>query len=274
MTRRSLFALTGAAAMPLRSAAPSGGRLKQAVCKWCYSKIPFDTLCRESARMGIKGVDLIGPEDWPTAKKYGLVPSMVPSASNIKDGINRKENHERIEKGTRESIARAAEIGAPNVIVLSGVRAGMRDEEGMDNSILFFNKIKSYAEDKNVTLCLELLNSKINHPDYMCDHTKWGVDVCKRVNSPRVKLLYDIYHMQIMEGDVLRTVKENLTWIGHFHTGGNPGRHELDDTQELNYRGIAKAIADMGYTGYFAHEFIPVRDPLKSMEEAVRLCEV
>jgi hydroxypyruvate isomerase len=160
------------------------------------------------------------------------------------------------------------------VITFSGNRRGQADAEGIDNCVIGLNRVKAIAEDKGVTICLELLNSKVNHKDYQCDHTAWGVEVMKRVSSPRVKLLYDIYHMQIMEGDVIRTIQQNIAYIGHFHTGGVPGRHELDGTQELNYRAVAEAIVALGYQGYFAHEFIPVRDPLKSLGEAVELCDV
>ena len=160
------------------------------------------------------------------------------------------------------------------MILLSGERKGLPDDQGAENCVIFFNGIKKYAEDKGVTLCLELLNSKVNHPDYQCDHTVWGVDVCKRVNSPRVKLLFDIYHMQIMDGDIIRTIKENIQWIGHFHTGGNPGRHQLDDTQELNYRPIAQAIVESGYTGFLSHEYSPTRDAAACLAEAFKICDV
>ena len=174
----------------------------------------------------------------------------------------------------REALKAAADAGAPNVIVLAGDRRGISDEEGLENSVAFLNKMKAQAEDLGVTLCLELLNSKVNHPGYMCDNTAWGVEVCKRVNSPRVKLLYDIYHMQIMEGDVIRTIRDNIDYIAHFHTAGNPGRHEFDDTQELNYRGICKAIADLGFTGYLAHEYTPTKDPLGTLEKMMAICDV
>jgi hydroxypyruvate isomerase len=196
------------------------------------------------------------------------------SGSSIREGINRTENHDRIEKQTRELIDLAAQQGVQNIILLTGERRGMSDQQGLDNCVAFLNKIKAQAEDKGVTLCTELLNSKVDHPDYMCDRTAWGVEMCKRVNSPRVKLLYDIYHMQIMEGDIIRTIRNNIQYIGHFHTAGNPGRHEMDDTQEMNYRGIARAIADLGFTGYVAHEYTPVRDPLKSLDETLALFEV
>jgi hydroxypyruvate isomerase len=199
---------------------------------------------------------------------------MTTGGGTIPDGLNRKENHDKIEKQFRENIPRAAAAGVPNVITFSGNRRGQADAEGIDNCVIGLNRVKAIAEDKGVTICMELLNSKVNHKDYQCDHTAWGVEVMKRVSSPRVKLLYDIYHMQIMEGDVIRTIQQNFAYIAHFHTGGVPGRHELDGTQELNYRAIAEAIAALGFQGYFAHEFIPTRDPLKSLGEAVELCDV
>lgn len=253
---------------------PVQGRLKQAVAFWCFRKLGLERLCQEAARIGLKGIDLVGPEQWPVVQKYGLVPSMAPGGGTIQDGLNRKENHAKILQQMRENIERAAKAGVPNVITFSGNRRGMSDEEAIDNCVLALNQIKALAEDKGVTICLELLNSKVNHPDYHCDHTWWGVEVVKRVNSPRVKLLYDIYHMQIMEGDIIRTIRENIQYIAHFHTGGNPGRHEIDDTQELNYRAIAKAIADLNFDGFVAHEFVPSRDPIQSLEQAAKICEV
>ncbi len=255
------------------------GRLKQCVTRGVFApSMPFEETCRIAARLGCKGYDLISPPDWPMLKKYGLIPTMYPSGpgGTIPDALNRKENHARIEASMREAIDAAAAFGAPSVITFSGNRRGMPDAEGADNCVAFLNRIKSHAEDKGVNICMELLNSKVNHKDYMCDHTAWGVDVMKRVNSPRVKLLYDIYHLQIMEGDICRTIKDNLQWIAHFHTGGNPGRHEIDDTQELNYRFIAKTIADLGYTGYVAHEYSPApgRDPARSLNQAMEIFDV
>ena len=278
MTRRSFFpvvsALAGGALAAPAQTVGRKGRLKQGVTRGCFGKMPFPEMCQHAKRLGLVGIDLIGPNDWPVMKENGLVPTMVPSASTIRDGINRVENHAKILEGMRKSITDAAAAGAPNVIVLSGERKGLPDEQGIENSVKFFNQIKAMAEDKGVTLCLELLNSKVNHPDYQCDHTKWGVEVCKRAASPRVKLLYDIYHMQIMEGDVIRTIRENIQWIGHFHTAGNPGRHEPDATQELNYRPVALAIVDAGFTGVLSHEYSPLKDPLTSLEEAIRICDV
>jgi len=274
MTRRTALQLAGAAAaLPLQPVHAAGGRIKQSVARWCYSKFSVEELAKESARIGLKGMDLIEPADWPTVQKYGLVPAMVPGGGSIADGWNRKENHAKLEEQFRDKIEKAAKAGIPNVIALSGNRRGMSDAEGMDNVVAGLNRIKPMAEDKGVTICLELLNSKVNHKDYQCDHTWWGVEVCKRVNSPRVKLLYDIYHMQIMEGDVIRTIQQNIAYIGHFHTGGVPGRHELDGTQELNYRAVAKAIVDAGFTGWLAHEYNNPKDPRKALADALEICD-
>jgi hydroxypyruvate isomerase len=278
MTRREW--LTGAAAAttaaaPQTKPAPRKGRLKQAVTRGVFGRgMPLEDMCRHAARMGVTGFDLIGPKDYPVLQKYGLVSSMASGAMTLTGGCNRKEDHPTVEKAMRELIDHAAAVGAPNVIALSGNRRGMSDQEGMDNVVAFLNLVKAHAEDKGVTICLELLNSKVNHPDYQCDRTSWGVEVCKRVNSPRVKLLYDIYHMQIMEGDIIRTIRNNIQWIAHFHTAGNPGRHEMDDTQEMNYRGIARAIADLNFQGFVAHEYSPLRDPLQSLEETLAMFEV
>jgi hydroxypyruvate isomerase len=250
------------------------GRLKQSVCRWCYRNLSIEDLSKAAADIGLKGIDLIGPADWPTVKKYGLIPTMTGGGGTIANACNRKDLHDKLEKEFQENIPRAAENGVPNVITFSGNRQGMSDGEGLENTVIMLNRVKGLAEKHGVTICLELLNSKVDHKDYMCDHTAWGVEVVKRVNSPRVKLLYDIYHMQIMEGDIIRTIRDNIQHLAHFHTGGNPGRNELDDTQELNWRTIAKAIADLGFSGYFAHEFVPKRDPLKSLREAALLCDV
>jgi hydroxypyruvate isomerase len=257
-------------------AEPRKGRLKQAVCGGVFSglKLDLEGMCREAAKAGAYGIDLVGPDAFPMLKKYGLVPTMIPGGSGIKKGINDKQNHADIEPKLRGAIKAAAEAGAPNVIVLSGDREGLTDEKGLENSIAFLQRVKAQAEDAGVTLCMELLNSKVNHPGYMCDSTKWGVRMCKEVNSPRVKLLYDIYHMQIMEGDIIRTIRENIAYIGHFHTAGNPGRHEFDETQELCYPPICRAIADLGFKGYMAHEYTPTKDPLGTLEKMMKLCEV
>jgi hydroxypyruvate isomerase len=252
------------------------GRLKQGLCRGVFngSKLDMDGMCREAARLGAVGLDLVGPESFEVLKKHGLIATLVPGGSGIKNGINDKKFHAEIDPKMREAIKAAAGAGAPNVIVMAGDRAGLTDAEGADNSVAFLNNIKALAEELKVTLCIELLNSKVNHKGYMADHTAWGVDVCKRVNSPNVKLLYDIYHMQIMEGDVIRTIRDNIQYIGHFHTAGNPGRNEFDETQELNYPAICKAIADTGYQGILSHEYSPTRDALGTLEKMMRLCEV
>jgi len=261
--------LQAAAPFPLK------GRLKQSVARWCMEKIPFEELAKSAAAMGLKAIDLVdAPEEWAILKKYGLACSMTRGGAGIPDGFNRKENHEKLEKLYREFIPRAAEAGWPNIIAFSGNRRGLSDQEGLENCVEGLNRIKALAEDHNVTVCFELLNSKVNHKDYQFDHMPWGVDVIKRVNSPRVKILYDIYHAQIMDGDIVRTIRDNFQHIAHFHTGGVPGRHELDDTQELIWRTVGTAISDLGYGGFFAHEFVPTRDPLSSLKEAVALCDV
>ena len=277
MTRRSALKTAAAslAASAIKAAdAPPKGRLKQSAARWCYQKMEIEELCRNGAEIGLSGIDLVKPEEWATVQKYGLVPSMVYSAGTIPDGWNRLENHDRLVKEMQTGIQRAATAKLPNVITFSGNRRGQPDEEGKENCIIGLRKVSKMAEDNNVTICLELLNSKVNHHDYQCDHTAWGVAVMKGVDSPRVKLLYDIYHMQIMEGDIIRTIRENIQYIGHFHTGGVPGRHELDETQELQWRAIATAIADLNFTGFFAHEFEPTRDPMASLRQAVALCTV
>ena len=281
MTRRSFFPrVAGVAAIATRASAADQvvqrkGRLKQCVTRGCFGRgMSLEDAARESARLGLKGIDLIAAPDWPILKKYGLLPTMAPGAATIPDGFNRKENHDKLEKEMRENIEKAAAAGVPNVITFSGNRRGLSDAEGAENCAIGLNRVKALAEDKGVTICMELLNSKVNHKYYQCDHTVWGVEVMKRVNSPRVKLLFDIYHMQIMEGDIIRTIRDNIQYIAHFHTAGNPGRHELDGTQELNYRPIAQAIVDSGFTGYMAHEYSPLRDPITSLDEAIRLCDV
>lgn len=270
------FSILGVAAPSARAGTRRRGRLKQAVCRGVFkgSKLDLEGECREAARLGACGIDLVGPETFPLLKKYELLPTMVRGGSSIKAGINDKNNHAAIDQAMREAIKAAAAAGAPNVIVLAGDRKGLSDEEGLENCVLFLNNIKALAEDQSVTLCTELLNSKVNHPGYMCDHTAWGVELCKRVNSPRVKLLYDAYHMQIMEGDIIRTIQQNIQYIGHFHTAGNPGRHQFDDSQELNYKGICRAIADLGYQGYVAHEYTPTQDPLGTLDRMMSICEV
>jgi hydroxypyruvate isomerase len=251
------------------------GQIKQSVSRWCYEKIPLEDLCAYAALIGLKGVDLLKPDEYEIPGRHGLVCSMgYAGGGEIGSALNRVENHARIEEGFRKYIPLAAKLGVPNVITFSGNRGGMSDEEGAKNTIAGLNRVKKIGEDYGVTICMELLNSKVDHKDYMCDHTAWGVQVVQAVNSPRVKLLYDIYHMQIMEGDLVRTIQQNIQWIGHFHTGGVPGRHELDGTQEVQWDGVMRGIAATNFQGYVAHEFVPTRDPLVSLRQAVDLCDV
>jgi hydroxypyruvate isomerase len=251
------------------------GQIQQSVSRWCYKQIVLDELCAYAAQIGLKGIDLLNPEEYEIPGRHGLVCSMAyAGGGEIVSAMNRVENHAKIEEGFRKYIPLAAKAGVPNVITFSGNRAGMSDEEGAKNTIAGLNRVKKIAEDHGVTICMELLNSKVDHKDYMCDHTAWGVEVVQTVNSPRVKLLYDIYHMQIMEGDMVRTIQQNIQWLGHFHTGGVPGRHELDGTQEVQWDGVMRGIAAANFHGYVAHEFVPTRDPLTSLRQAVDLCDV
>jgi hydroxypyruvate isomerase len=283
MTRRELIGGLAAAGVLSAQTSPAPvqrrGRMKQSVTRGVFGRgMPLEDACREAARLGCKGFDLIGSADWPTLKKYGLTPAMYPPGpgGTIPEALNRKENHERIEKSLHAAIDEAAANGVPNIITFSGNRKGMDDREGADNCVASLSRVKAHAEDKGVTFCMEYLNSKVNHKDYMFDHIAWGVDVMKRVNSPRVKILYDIYHAQIMDGDIVRNIRDHYQWIGHFHTGGNPGRHDIDESQELNYRFIAKAIADLGYTGFIAHEYSPDQghDPIATLDKAMEICDV
>ncbi|MGA2909723.1 MAG: TIM barrel protein [Terracidiphilus sp.] len=260
----------GEEALPARK-----GRIQQAVCRWCYKDIPLDQLCAFGAQIGLKGIDLLQPDEYEVPRRYGLICTMAyAGGGTIPDALNRTENHAAIESNLRANIPLAVKAGIPAVITFSGNRRGMTDDEGARNTIAGLNRVKKIAEDNGVVICMELLNSKVNHPDYMCDHTAWGVRVVQEGNSPNVKLLYDIYHMQIMEGDLIATISANLAWIAHFHTGGVPGRHELDDTQEVQWDGVMRAIADAAFKEYVAHEFLPLRDPFKSLGAAVDLCDV
>ena len=263
-------------AAPLEGAwAP--GRVKQSVSRWPYGSIPLPEFARACKAMGLSAIDLLQPEEWAVVRDAGLVPSMgYPTARNdfIATGFNDPANHPMLLRELEATIPRAAREGVPNVIAMFGNRKGRSDAEGMANCVAGLKKIAPLAEEQNVTICVELLNSKVDHKDYQGDHTAFGAAVVRGIGSPRVKLLYDIYHMQIMEGDVIRTLRDHAAEIGHFHTGGVPGRHELDGSQELNYRAIATAIADTGFTGFLAHEFVPTRDPLASLRAAVELCTV
>jgi hydroxypyruvate isomerase len=283
ITRRE--ALIGGAAAAIAAGASSGvqaaqkivtkGRLKQSVSRWCYGRIPMPEFCKAVADMGLTAIDLLEEPDWAIVRDHGLICSMAyAGGGSIGNGLNVKANHDAIVKNFEEKIPKAAAMKVPNVITFFGNRRGMPDAEAIANCIEGLNRVKKIGEDHGVTICVELLNSKVDHKDYQGDHTAFGVEVVKAVGSPRVKLLSDLYHMQIMEGDLIRTLRDNKDYIAHFHTGGVPGRHELDDTQEVNWRAVATAIAATGYQGYIAHEFVPTRDPLTSLREAVTLCDV
>lgn len=290
LTRRSLIrntSLLAAGAVVTRLAGTAGaavdldkvetvatkGRINQSVSQWCFGKWSLDELCQVSKKLGLKAIDLLGPGDFATVKKYGLVVSMVNSHS-LTDGLADKKFHEACLAKLRETIDATSAAGFPNVVSFSGNRRGIPDDVGIANSVEALKKIAGYAEQKKVTICLEYLNSKVNHKDYMFDNIRWGVEVCKRVGSERVKILYDIYHAQIMEGDIIRTIQTYKDYMGHYHTGGNPGRNEIDDTQELYYPAIMRAIAETGFQGYVAHEFVPKGDPLASLTYAARICDV
>ncbi|MGD9903633.1 MAG: hydroxypyruvate isomerase family protein [Vicinamibacterales bacterium] len=251
------------------------GRLRQSASRWCYKDIPLPELCRAVAAMGVPAIDLLEPDDWPVVRDHGLVCSMgYGGGGTISDGLNNPANHDRIVANLTAALPKARALGVPNLITFFGNRQGRSDAEAIAACVAGLNRLKGVAEDHGVTICVELLNSKVNHPDYHGDRTAFGVDVVGAVNSPRVKLLYDVYHMQIMEGDVIRTIRTHAAHIAHYHTGGVPGRHELDDTQELQWPAVCRAIVDTGFSGYLAHEFVPTRDPLTSLREAVALCDV
>ncbi|MFZ1055274.1 MAG: TIM barrel protein, partial [Opitutaceae bacterium] len=254
--------------------AQSTGSFRHSACRWCYQQIPLDDLAREGKRVGLESIELLEPAEWPVVQKHGLTCAMAMGVTRIPEGLNRIEHHAVMVPGMVERIKACADAGLPNVICFSGNRGGMDDELGLANCAVALKQIVGEAEKRRVTVCMELLNSRVNHPDYMCDHTAWGVELVKRVGSERFKLLYDIYHMQIMEGDVIRTIRDNHRYIAHYHTGGVPGRHEIDGTQELNYPAIARAIKEIGHRGFVAQEFIPVRDPIRSLAEAILLCTV
>jgi hydroxypyruvate isomerase len=288
ITRRELLAATaGAAGFAVFDAvpsstladppAPSAGRLKQSVCRWPFGGIPLPEFCRAARGMGLVAIDLLQPDEWPVARDAGLVCSMgYPTTRRdfIATGFNDRSHHDMLVQELADTLPLAARAGVPNLIAMFGNRAGRSDDDAAAACIEGLRRVAPLAEARGVTVCVELLNSKVDHADYQGDRTAFGVRVISGVASPRIKLLYDIYHMQIMEGDVIRTIRDHIAHIGHFHTGGVPGRHEIDDTQELNYHAIARAIADNGFTGYVAHEFEPTRDPLSALRDAVATCSV
>ncbi|MEO8259794.1 MAG: TIM barrel protein [Acidobacteriota bacterium] len=260
------------------------GRLKQALFRQVFGQttMSLDDQCRIAADLGCVGFDLIGPSDWPTLKKYGLIPTMAGAGPvTFPDGLIHKEVQAALEPKLKAHIDLCAEAGVTKIITVGGQRKGMSYAEGADNAVAFLDRIKSYAESKRVVICLENMNTRypdnvLGRPDQICDHVSWGFEVCKRVNSPSVKMLFDIYHAQVMDGNVCDTIKDNLPLIAHFHTAGVPGRHELDDTQELNYRFVAKTIVDLGFTGYLAHEYRPTpgKDPIEVLKRTLDLMDV
>ena len=252
------------------------GRIKQSICRGCLRKMKIgrEEEAAIAARMGLRGLDLVGRGDWDAVKKHGLVATMVPGAGGIRKSLNDKSMHPKFLEDFKNNIKAAAEYKWPNVICMAGDRKGISDEQGMENCHTILKEAVKIAEDYSVTICMELLNSRVNHPGYMCDKSAWGFELCRRVNSPRFKMLYDIYHMQIMEGDLIATIRKNIDMIAHFHTAGVPGRHELDENQEIYYPAVMRAIAESGYQGYVAHEYTPVRDPMESLVQAVQTCDV
>jgi hydroxypyruvate isomerase len=264
-----------------QTAAPTKlkGNINHSACRWCYSKIQLDDLCQASKEMGLVAIDLLHPNEFETVKKHGLVCSMVfnptvDGLGGINKAFNRIEHHDKLVPAYEDYIKKTADAGFERLICFSGNRAGLDDEKGLENCAIGLKRLTAFAEKHKVTLIMELLNSKRNHKDYQCDHTAWGVELVKRVGSERFKLLYDIYHMQIMDGDVCDTIKENHQYFDHYHTGGVPGRNEIDDTQELNYPRIMQAIIATGFKGYVAQEFIPKRDPLASLKQSIGICDV
>lgn len=266
-------------------AAGGAGKVRHSVCKWCYPKIPLEDLCAAAGEIGLESIELLDPPDFATMKKHGLHCAMVSFPTiETPDGVklggiprafNRVEHHDLLIQAYEPLMKASAEAGFKQVICFSGNRDGMDDEKGLENCAVGLKRLMPLAEKLGVTLCMELLNSKVNHKDYMCDHSAWGVELCKAIGSEHFKLLYDIYHMQIMEGDVIATIQKNHQYFAHYHTGGVPGRHEIDETQELYYPAIVKAIQETGYKGYLGQEFTPAReDQIASLKQAVGICSV
>lgn len=252
------------------------GRVNHSVCKWCYNDVPLEDLCKAAKDIGLSSIELLGPDDWPTLKKYGLTCAMPQGAGlGIERGFNDPSLHDELVKSYEAVIPKVAEAGYSQIICFSGNRRGLDDKKGVENCAIGLKRIMPIAEKYNVTMCMELLNSKVNHKDYQADHTAWGAELCEAVGSDKMKLLYDIYHMQIMEGDVIATIRKFHPYISHYHTGGVPGRNEIDETQELYYPAIMQAIVETGYTGFVGQEFIPARkDKLASLKQGVSICDV
>jgi len=254
------------------------GHIKQSVVPWCFEPMKLESLARHAAAIGLKAIENVDPKDWGMLKRHGLVCAMTVGHGFV-DGMNRKENHPECVEKLKAAIEANAAAGFPNVITFSGVRKGMPDDLGLENTVLGLKQVIGHAERKKVNLCLEVINSRVDvymkgQPDYMCDRVEWAVEVCKRLGSERMKILFDIYHVQIMQGDIITRIRQYQQYIGHYHVAGVPGRNEIDDTQEINYPPVVRAIVATGYTGYLGQEFIPTRDPIQSLREAVRLCDV
>ena len=291
-SRRSFLRSTGVAAAaaalaPRLQAAEAAlkGRINHSVCKWCYPKVALEDLCAAGKEMGLQSIELLQPADFATLKKHGLSCAMTSNPSikgpdgkdlgAIPRAFNRVEHHDLLAQAYEPQINAVADAGFKNLICFSGNRDGMDDETGLKNCATGLKKILPLAEKRGVILCMELLNSRVNHPDYMCDHSAWGIELVKTIGSPNFKLLYDIYHMQIMEGDVIATIRKQHESFGHYHTGGVPGRHEIDETQELQYPAIMRAIAETGFQGHVAQEFIPAKpDAIASLRQAVGICDI
>jgi hydroxypyruvate isomerase len=252
------------------------GNINHSACRWVYNDIPLDQLCAAGKDIGLKGIDLVGPKEWATLKKYGLDSPMCNGAEiSLTEGFNDPQYHPKLIDSYTEHINLVGDAGYKNLICFSGSRRGMDDETGLKNCEEGLKKLLPLAEKRGVVLVMELLNSKVNHKDYMCDNSKWGTELCKRISSENFKLLYDIYHMQIDEGDVISTIRERHQYFAHYHTGGVPGRNEIDDTQELHYPAIMRAIVATGYKGYVAQEFIPTtKDKLAALRKCVEICDV
>lgn len=252
------------------------GNINHSVSRWCFGKFSLEELISEIKKIGFSAIDLVGPKDWGTLKKHGIDSSMCNGAEiNLVDGFNEKKNHDQLVKNYTEMIPLVAKAGYKNLICFSGNRRGMSDEQGLANSVIGLKKIMGLAEKNGVTIQMELFNTKVNHPDYMCNSTAWGVALCDALGSENFKLLYDIYHMQIEEGNVIQTIRDYHQYFGHYHTAGVPGRNEINDTQELNYPAIAKAVLATGFKGYFAQEFVPTYDNhFDSLAEAIKICDI
>lgn len=252
------------------------GNVRQSVSYWPFNDIPLDKFCVAAREMGLQSIELLGPDDWPVLKKHGLDCAMPNGAElGLERGFNNPDYHDELVNNYEEMIPKVADAGFKRLICFSGNRDGMDEEEGLEHCVTGLKRIIGTAERYDVTLTMELLNSRVSHPGYQCDHTRWGVDLCERLGSDHFKLLYDIYHMQIMEGDIIRTIRDNHEYISHYHTAGIPGRNEIDDTQELNYPAIVKTIHETGYTGYIGQEFVPSwEDKLASLEQGVQICDI